>query len=131
MLLGRRRMELRYRLPKGDYDALVARAQSGPRVRGPTEGLPSGGILRRMTDSSFGFYIPCACLQLGVILCTIAAGAKKKVPWAVGVAIGVVGLAVLVNGFYRVVPAPESWYKGSGKQMGYQPPASHNQRHGG
>ena len=76
-----------------------------------------------LVESSLWYEISFACLQLGVILCTIAAGAKKKLPWAIGIATGLIGLVLLVNGFYRVIPTPRSWYEGTTKQMGYSTPA--------
>jgi hypothetical protein len=74
----------------------------------------------RMVESSFWFEISFAALQLGVILCTIAAGANRHTPWLIGVAIGLIGLLLMVNGFHRVVPAPQSWYHGASEQMTYE-----------
>ena len=68
-------------------------------------------------ESSFWFEISFAALQLGVILCTIASGARKKGPWTLGLALGVFGLLLLLNGFHRVVSAPRSWYQGNSDQM--------------
>jgi hypothetical protein len=76
----------------------------------------------RLVESSFWFEISFAGLQLGVILCTIASGAKHKGPWVAGIAIGILGLLILVNGFYRFFPAPRSWYQGSSEQMAYEVP---------
>ena len=70
-------------------------------------------------ESSFWFEISFAVLQLGVILCTIASGARHKTPWTLGLVLGVFGLLLLINGFHRVVPAPKSWYQGSSDQMAY------------
>jgi len=75
-----------------------------------------------LVESSLWYEISFACLQLGVILCTIAAGAKNKLPWGVGIAVGLIGLVLLVNGFYRVIHAPRSWYEGTSHQMGYNVP---------
>jgi hypothetical protein len=71
-------------------------------------------------ESSFWFEISFAVLQLGVILCTIASGARHKLPWTVGVVLGVCGLLLLINGFHRVVSAPKSWYEGTSSQMAYE-----------
>ena len=71
----------------------------------------------RMVESSFWFELAFAGLQLGVILCTIAAGARRKLPWVAGIAFGVVGTLLLVNGFHRFVKAPASWYESGAKQM--------------
>jgi hypothetical protein len=68
-------------------------------------------------ESSFWFEISFAALQLGVILCTIASAARHKTAWLIGLVLGVFGLMLLVNGFYRIVPAPKSWYQGSSDQM--------------
>lgn len=68
-------------------------------------------------ESSFWFEISFAALQLGVILCTIASAARHKTAWAIGMVLGVFGLLLLLNGFYRVVSAPKSWYQGSSEQM--------------
>jgi len=68
-------------------------------------------------ESSFWFEISFAALQLGVILCTIASGAKHKFPWNVGLVLGVVGLLFLINGFHRVVSAPRGWYQTASEQI--------------
>jgi hypothetical protein len=79
-----------------------------------------------MVENSFWFELSFAALQLGVILCTIATGTSRRVPWMTGVVIGVLGLVLMVNGFYRIVPAPRSWYEGVSEQMAYEgkPPAT-------
>jgi hypothetical protein len=71
-------------------------------------------------ESSFWFEISFAALQLGVILCTIASGARNKFPWTIGVVLGIFGLLLLINGFHRVVSAPRSWYQGTSSQMAYE-----------
>ena len=78
----------------------------------------------RLVESSFWFEISFAGLQLGVILCTIASGAKHKAPWVAGIAIGLIGLVILVNGFHRFYHAPRSWYQGSSDEMAYEVPPS-------
>ena len=80
----------------------------------------------RMVESSFWFELSFAALQLGVILCTIATGAARKTPWLIGVAIGVIGLLLMLNGFHRILPAPRSWYSGISEQMApeIKPPAT-------
>jgi hypothetical protein len=74
----------------------------------------------RLVESSFWYELSFAGLQLGVILCTIAAGAKRKTPWVVGIACGLLGLVLLVNGVHRFYHAPSSWYQGSAEDMAYQ-----------
>jgi hypothetical protein len=74
----------------------------------------------RMVESSFWFELSFAALQLGVILCTIATGGNRKTPWVIGVAVGFIGLLLMLNGFHRVVPAPRSWYEGISEQMAYE-----------
>ena len=71
----------------------------------------------RLVESSFWYEVSFAGLQLGVILCTIAAGAKRKVPWAIGIIAGVLGLVLLINGVHRFWSAPPSWYQGAKDQM--------------
>jgi hypothetical protein len=74
----------------------------------------------RMVESSFWFELSFAALQLGVILCTIATGAKRKSPWLIGVVCGAMGLVLMVNGFHRFVHAPAAWYHGTTQQMAYE-----------
>jgi hypothetical protein len=71
----------------------------------------------RMVESSFWFELAFAGLQLGVILCTIAAGGKRRFPFMVGVAFGLLGALLLINGFHRFVHAPTSWYQGAKEQI--------------
>ena len=71
----------------------------------------------KLVESSFWFEISFSALQLGVILCTIAAGAKHKAPWLVGIICGLLGLVILANGFFHVYPAPKAWYQGTSQQM--------------
>lgn len=71
----------------------------------------------RLVESSFWYELSFAGLQLGVILCTIAAGAKRKTPWVVGIACGLLGIVLLVNGVHRFYSAPRSWYQGTADSM--------------
>jgi len=45
-------------------------------------------------------------LQAGVVLCTIASSARRKELWAVAIALGVLGLAVVAYGFFIGVHPP-------------------------
>jgi len=79
-----------------------------------------------LVERGFWFEMSFTALQLGVVLCTIASGAKRKTLWVAAIVIGIVGLLVLVNGFYTVVHAPAAFYQGTSQQMEYQvtaPPA--------
>lgn len=64
-------------------------------------------IRDQRVGSSFWFQIAFACLQVGVVLCTIAAAAKSRGLWAVSILAGFLGLAVLANGIGGWMPAPE------------------------
>ena len=75
----------------------------------------------QLVRSSMWYEISFACLQLGVILCTIAAGAKRKVPWAAGIVIGLLGLVLFMNGLYHFISTPRWMYEGATKQMDYSP----------
>ena len=70
-----------------------------------------------MVESSFWFELAFAGLQLGVILCTIAAGGKREAPFIAGIVFGVLGALLLVNGFHRFVHAPAGWYQGAKEQI--------------
>ena len=72
----------------------------------------------QLVERGFWFEISFACLQLGVILCTISAGARRPAAWYAGIVIGVLGLLLLANGLRTVVHAPRSWYQGTSEQMG-------------
>ena len=74
-----------------------------------------------LVEKSFWLEISFACLQLGVILCTIAAGTKFRFGLPAGIIVGLLGVALMVNGFHTFVHAPASWYQGTGQQMGYEP----------
>ena|SRR5579884_1137612 len=72
----------------------------------------------QLVQSSMWYEISFACLQLGVILGTIAAGAKRKGPWLAAIVFGVLGLLVFLNGLYNIVSLPKSVYEGTTKAMG-------------
>ncbi|HEX5245344.1 MAG TPA: DUF4337 domain-containing protein [Tepidisphaeraceae bacterium] len=74
-----------------------------------------------LVEKSFWLEISFACLQLGVILCTIAAGTEFRFGLPAGIIVGLLGVALMVNGFHTFVHAPASWYQGTGQQMGYEP----------
>lgn len=74
----------------------------------------------RLVEGSFWFELSFSGLQLGVILCTLAAGAKRRVLWFAGMLCGVVGLVLLVNGFAHFYHAPKSWYQGVSAEMSYE-----------
>lgn len=74
-----------------------------------------------LVEKSFWLEISFACLQLGVILCTIAAGTKFRAGLPAGIIVGLLGVLLMINGFHTFVHAPSSWYQGSGQQMGYEP----------
>lgn len=74
-----------------------------------------------LVEKSFWLEISFACLQLGVILCTIAAGTKFRFGLPAGIVFGLLGVALMINGFHTFVHAPASWYQGTGQQMGYEP----------
>jgi hypothetical protein len=77
--------------------------------------------LRRdqLVERGFWYELSFACLQLGVILCTIASGAKRPAAWYAGVAFGALGLLLLINGMYTLHHAPRTWYQGASDEMGY------------
>jgi len=72
-----------------------------------------------LVESSFWYEISFAFLQLGVILCTIAAGAKAKPLLFIGIACGLFGLVLLINGFVNFYPAHRSWYQSAAQSMEY------------
>jgi hypothetical protein len=73
----------------------------------------------KLVESSFWFELSFSGLQLGVILCTIAAAAKRRAAWFIGIFCGVIGLLLLVNGHHRFYHAPRSWYQGTSEEMAY------------
>jgi hypothetical protein len=67
--------------------------------------------LDRTVESSFWYEVSFGLLQLGVVLCTLAAGTKRRSLWITAITFGLLGLVLYANGqrlFYR---APTSWYK--------------------
>lgn len=81
-------------------------------------------IRDRMVEGSFWYEVSFGALQLGVILCTIASGAKRKWAWIGGIAAGTVGLLLLINGFYHFWHADRSWYENTSQEMTYEVPTS-------
>ena len=73
-----------------------------------------------MVESSFWSEISFGALQLGVILCTIASGAKRKPLWIAGVVLGLAGIVLLINAWRPFRHAPKSWYQSSSQDMSYQ-----------
>jgi hypothetical protein len=73
-----------------------------------------------MVERGFWYEVSFALLQLGVILCTIATASKTKGPFWLAIAIGILGFAVLINGFHRFYHAPASWYEGVSENMSYE-----------
>ena len=64
-----------------------------------------------MIERSFWYEISFAAIQLGVVICTLAAATRKRSLWFIAIFIGAFGLSVLANGYFLVMRAPESWYK--------------------
>jgi hypothetical protein len=111
---------------EGSADALAAleRKMAADARREAIEKIQQEGAAQRyqisrdrMVESSFWFELAFAGLQLGVILCTIATGGKRQLPFAAGVVFGVLGALLLINGFHRFVHAPQSWYQGATEQI--------------
>lgn len=73
----------------------------------------------QLVERGFWYELSFACLQLGVILCTIASGAKRQAAWYAGIVFGALGLLFLINGIYTLHHAPRSWYQGTSEEMGY------------
>ena len=78
----------------------------------------------RLVESSFWCEVSFAFLQLGVILCTIAAGAKARPLVFIGIACGLLGVVMLINGFVHFYPAPRGWYQGTAQSMEYHETAA-------
>jgi hypothetical protein len=57
-------------------------------------------------DRSFWFEIAFVSLQVGVVLSTIAAAAKKKGLWISAIGAGLLGIVLVVNGRYLFISAP-------------------------
>lgn len=75
----------------------------------------------RFVERSFWFEIAFACLQAGVVLCTVAAAAKKKGMWMTAMAAGLLGLVFVVNGLGGFVQTPE-YSKKLGPKLGIEDP---------
>jgi hypothetical protein len=58
-------------------------------------------------ERSFWFEIAFACLQVGVVLSTIASGTGKKILWIVALVAGLAGCLFVANGFGHFVRTPE------------------------
>jgi hypothetical protein len=71
----------------------------------------------RWVDRSFWFEIGFICLQVGVVLATIGAAAKKKEIWIVSITAGTLGLAIVANGLGEWVPAPRDLAKKLGPKI--------------
>jgi hypothetical protein len=99
--------------------AATAKSEEKDKLKRQQDALKFQQHRDKLVESSFWFEISFTGLQLGVILCTIAAGAKKKSPWIIGIACGLIGLVVLLNGFVHFYSAPRSWYQGNSEQMSY------------
>lgn len=70
-----------------------------------------------MVERGFWYELSFAALQLAVILCTIATGAKRLGPWLFAIAVGILGLAILINGFHPFFRAPESWWQSTSQNI--------------
>ena len=68
-------------------------------------------------ERSFWFEIAFVCLQVGVVLSTIAAAAKKKGIWLAAIVAGTLGLAVVANGFVSFMRAPTELAKKLGPKL--------------
>jgi hypothetical protein len=73
----------------------------------------------RLVESSFWFELSFTGLQLGVILCTIAAAARRRLLWYVGILCGVLGLLLLINGRHPFVHAKRAWFQSASEEMAY------------
>lgn len=51
-------------------------------------------------EQSLWFEFSFACIQLGVVICTIAAATRSKRLWAGSITFGLVGLVLFLNGFF-------------------------------
>ena len=72
-------------------------------------------------ERSFWFEIAFACLQAGVVLCTIAAASKKKGLWMIAMVAGLLGALFVANGLGHFVQTPE-YSKKLGPKLGIQDP---------
>lgn len=105
------------------FDALRARlAEAGRReeqakLEQQQRAISYQAARDAVLESSFWLELSFAVLQLGVILCTIAVGAKSRSAWIFGVVCGALGLVLLANATFHVYHAPRSWYQGAAEQM--------------
>jgi hypothetical protein len=76
-------------------------------------------------ERSFWFEIAFACLQAGVVLCTIAAASKKKGLWMMAMVAGLLGALFVVNGLGRFVQTSE-YSKKLGPKLEIQDPLKPN-----
>lgn len=60
-------------------------------------------VRNHAVEQSFWFEISFACIQLGVVICTIAAGTKSKPLWIGALLLGAFGLAMFLNGLFLFV----------------------------
>ncbi len=51
-------------------------------------------------EQSLWFEFSFACIQLGVVICTIASATRSKRLWATSITFGLVGLVLFLNGFF-------------------------------
>ena len=72
-------------------------------------------------ERSFWFEIAFACLQAGVVLCTIAAASKKKGLWMTALVAGLLCALFVINGLGHFVRTPE-YSKKLGPKLGIQDP---------
>ncbi|HET6251343.1 MAG TPA: DUF4337 family protein [Tepidisphaeraceae bacterium] len=71
----------------------------------------------KWVERGFWYEVSFALLQVAVILSTIAAAAKSRGLLITAAAFGVLGLAVLANGYFFIKHAPPSWYESVSKGM--------------
>jgi len=60
----------------------------------------------RFVERSFWFEIAFACLQVGVVLCTIASGSGKKALWIAAMIAGLAGSLFIANGLGHFIKTP-------------------------
>lgn len=105
----------------GDSMDQIAAKEANDRAKIMADAHDFNNRRNVLVEKSFWLEISFACLQLGVILCTIAAGTKFRFGLPAGIIVGLLGVVLMVNGFHTFVHAPASWYQGTGQQMGYEP----------
>jgi hypothetical protein len=84
-------------------------------------------------ERSFWFEVAFASMQVGVVLCTVASAAKKRSLWIISILCGFLGLALVANGFLRILKTPEyartlaiKLEPEAGSRPGEAPPAPEN-----